>query len=214
MGWGTAFEKLIDLGRYTAKWRTQRIVIKEPHIRRPDLVDSYDPDLTLDSPDVDLPFEFGLSFHFENKSMNSVDDCSYAVVVEHTESGPSSDKVTTNFPGQLEDYDGLTEPQLSPVIIRTDLNEQIRFLGDGPNPEDSGRIRIDDDIRARIKVTGKGVRADSCELSIHRLFEDWLSDHSGFDMRMFVDDPSKFDIGLEEMPEMVIGEDVGTNIIT
>lgn len=212
MGWGTAFEKLIDLGRYTAKRRKQRIVIKEPHVRRPDIVDSYDPDLSLDSPNADLPFEFGLSFHFENKSMNSVDDCAYAVVVEHTGNGPSSDKVTTNFPGELEDYDGLTEPQLSPVIIRTDLNEQIRFLGDGEDPEDSGCLSIDDDIRARIKVTGKGVRADSCELSINDLFEDWIHDHSGFDMRMFVDDPTRFDISLEEMPEMIVGEDIGTEI--
>lgn len=192
--------------------RKERISIKKPRLSRPDLVHTYDPNTGINDSEDPLPFEFGLSFGFENKTPRSVNGCSYAVVIEHTTKDPTSDRVTINFPGELEDYDGLTEPQLSPVIVRTDLDEHIRFLSEDFESRDSGRLTLNDEIQVRIKVTAKEVTSDKYEFSLHRLMSDWVRECSGLDMRSFIDDPTSFDENIDELPRMVVKEDVGDNL--
>lgn len=208
----------IDIGpviewiRSIIKRRKERISIKQPYLSRPDVIATYDPEEWTISPDDDLPFEFGLAFRFESKSPKSVDGCSYAVVFEHTEIGPTNNRTTTNFQGEYEHYDGLIEPELSPVIIRTDLQEYVRFLSEDLSTHDSGRLRIDDEIEVRIKVTAEEVTADVYTISLHRIMRDWVSDCAGFDMRAFIDDPTAFDGNIEDLPSMIVDEDVGTEI--
>ncbi len=194
------------------KWRKERIIIKKPHLSRPDLVNTYNPHEGITDSEEALPFEFGLSFRFENKTPQSVNDCSYAVVIEHTTTGPTSDRVTVNFPGELEDYNGLTEPQLSPVIIRTDLDEYVRFVSEDLESRDSGRLNLNDEINIRIKVTAEEVTADQYEFSLHRLMNDWVNECAGLDMRSFADDPTSFEENLDELPKMTVKEDVGTDL--
>lgn len=222
---GLAFLKvsldgIIDLARSLVRRRKVKLKIENPRLARPDLVATYFVSETLESgfeeiedPDS-LPFQFYLNFRLSNPSNESVGDLEYSVVVEHDSPGPEKNTVTTNFEGEILEYNGLSEPQVAPVLIQTDLDSEIILKNtDEMASHSTHRLDLNHDIILRIKAIAANTPAGGqFEISLQRLLRDWISDCRGIDMRRFADNPASIDADLSELPSMVVGEDVGTEL--
>lgn len=197
--------KWIEIIRQYRKDQKYRIYIENVHLSKPTLVQS-DDGQTFEG--KQLAMRYNLSFRIVNKGNIPLDACSYAIVFESSSTDETSNTVTQNYTGNL-DYDGLSEPQIAPLQVATDLDDFVRVVDDdrefivSRNPSEEIIMRI------RLGTSDEEISGDMYETTVQSLIQNWIRDCYGMDFRSFADSTdADLQENLEQIPETRIGPDL------
>lgn len=192
---------LAILERYV-KTRTKRLDIRNIHLNHPTLLSPGDVDYDTSH----YPIEFGLSFRIKNKETKPIESCLFAIVFEFNSPDETSNTVTKNYSSELNEFDGLIEPQIAPINIQTDFEEYIKISEDyGSKSGFEFLVDIYEQVDIRIKVGSSDITGDEVKTTVQSLLNAWIMDCSGMDVRRFADPSIK---NLDEIPARVVGDEI------
>lgn len=181
-----------------------RASIEEVKLRRPTVKPPIEGD------ESDFVFTFLLGFKMSSSSPDLANNARFAVVIEYDSNSHAGGRDSLSFGDAVADFDGLCEPQLTPIEFRTDLETflQVRDARD-PDAPFSEKILLDSRIKLKIKASADGVNGTEEMTTIWRLLENWSNRNTGMELRMFADSEDFEDLeDLEDLPGSVIGDDI------
>ena len=178
-----------------------RTSIEEVKLRRPTLTPPKDDE------DGNWVFSFLLGFKMANSNPDLAENARFAIVVEYDSITSAGGRDAINFGDALEEFDGLSEPQITPIEFRTDLENFLK-VRDARNEDASfsEKIPLDNRIKVKIKASADGVTGKQEKRTIWRLIENWVDNNRGMNIWMFAEQ-QEFD-ELDDPAEAIIGEDI------